>query len=208
MGSGQSSSSKVTKQDKAILDLKLQRDKLKQYQKRIESVLESEKQAAQDALARGNKNRALLALRRRKYQQSLLVQTDNQLATLQELVQSIEFSLVEKDVLFGLRQGTDVLKELNREVNVESVEKLMGETADAIAYQREVDEMLQSKMSVEDEEAVQAELAAMEAERLGETIPILPNAPTKEPTQQVPELEEPTVSTPAHEREQRIALPA
>ena len=49
---------------------------------------------------------------------------------------SIEFSLVEKDVLYGLRQGTAVLKELNREMSMESVEKLMDETAEAVAYQR------------------------------------------------------------------------
>ena len=89
-----------------------------------------------------------MALRRRKYQEQLLVKTDNQLETLQQLVRlvaaamlnaqvsSIEFSLVEKDVLFGLKQGNAVLKELNAEMTVESVDKLMGETADAIAYQR------------------------------------------------------------------------
>merc|ERR1711939_666864 len=145
MGQGQSGP-KITAQDKAILDLKLQRDSLKRYQKRIEGVLKAEKEAAKEALAAGHKQRALTALRRRKYQETLLLQTDQQLATLQDLVSSIEFSLVEKDVLYGLRQGTSVLKELNKEMNVESVEKLMGETAEAIAYQQEVDEMLQSRM--------------------------------------------------------------
>lgn len=56
--------------------------------------------------------------------------------SLSQQVSSIEFSLVEKDVLFGLKQGNSVLKELNREMSIENVEKLMGETADAIAYQK------------------------------------------------------------------------
>lgn len=43
---------------------------------------------------------------------------------------------MEKDVLFGLQQGNSVLKEIHKEMNVESVEKLMGETADAVAYQK------------------------------------------------------------------------
>ena len=34
-----------------------------------------------------------------------------------------------------MQQGNLVLKELHKEMNVENVEKLMGETADAIAYQ-------------------------------------------------------------------------
>jgi hypothetical protein len=43
--------------------------------------------------------------------------------------------LVEKDVIFGLQQGSAVLKEINKEMSLEAVEKLMDDTADAIAYQ-------------------------------------------------------------------------
>jgi len=46
--------------------------------------------------------------------------------------------LVEKDVIFGLQQGAAVLKEINKEMSLESVEKLMDDTADAIAYQEVV----------------------------------------------------------------------
>jgi charged multivesicular body protein 6 len=43
---------------------------------------------------------------------------------------------VEKDVVFGLQQGNAVLREINKEMSFESVEKLMDDTADAIAYQK------------------------------------------------------------------------
>ena len=55
----------------------------------IEGVLEGEKVSAKEALAKGNKQRAITALRRRKYQETLLTQTDKQLATLQDLVRFI-----------------------------------------------------------------------------------------------------------------------
>jgi charged multivesicular body protein 6 len=49
----------------------------------------------------------------------------------------VEFALVQKDVVFGLQQGTNVLKEIHKEMGgLEHVEKLMGKTADAIAYQQ------------------------------------------------------------------------
>lgn len=51
-------------------------------------------------------------------------------------VSQIEFSLVEKDVVFGLRQGNEALAQLNREMNTESVERLMEDTAEAVAYQK------------------------------------------------------------------------
>ena len=48
--------------------------------------------------------------------------------------QSVEYALVEKQVLDGLKSGNAVLKEIHKETSVEAVEKLMDDTADAIAY--------------------------------------------------------------------------
>ncbi len=39
-------------------------------------------------------------------------------------------------VFHGLRQGNEVLKEIQKELNLESVEKLLEETAEAREYQR------------------------------------------------------------------------
>jgi charged multivesicular body protein 6 len=117
--------------------MKNQRDKLRQYQKRISVLTSREKDIAKECLARGEKDKALLALRRKKYQESLLAKTDAQLEQLEKLTSSVEFALVQKDVVFGLQQGTQVLQQIHREMGgLEAVEKLMGETEDARAYQR------------------------------------------------------------------------
>lgn len=92
---------------------------------------------ARQMLAKGDKKRALLALRRKKYQESLLAKTDAQLEQLEKLTANVEFAQIQKDVVFGLRQGTEVLKAIHAEMGgLENVEKLMGETAEAIAYQK------------------------------------------------------------------------
>lgn len=122
---------------RAILDMKNQRDKLHQYQRRITVLTSRETEIAKEMLAKGDKQRALLALRRKKYQESLLTKTDAQLEQLEQLTNSVEFALVQKDVVFGLQQGTKVLQEIHKEMGgIEHVEKLMGETAEAVAYQQ------------------------------------------------------------------------
>ncbi|KAI7956788.1 hypothetical protein MJO28_003883 [Puccinia striiformis f. sp. tritici] len=163
MGQGRSSQTRITNQDRAILDMKLQRDKLKQYQKKIENVLKLEEDIAKQALLVNNKPKALIALRKKKFQENLLSKTDSQLETLQNLVSSVEFSLIEKDVLFGLSQGNQILKEIHKELNIENVEKLMGETADSIAYQNEIGELLMSQMTNEEEEEVHQELEKLQS---------------------------------------------
>lgn len=92
---------------------------------------------ARELLRVGDKKRALLALRRKKYQETLLARTDAQLAQLEQLTSDVEFALVQKDVLFGLQQGTSVLKEIHKEMGgLEGVEKLLGEGEEAREYQR------------------------------------------------------------------------
>lgn len=115
-------------------------------------VIEKEVEAAKLAIQQGNKQKALLALKKKKYQVQLLEKTDQQLMNLEELVRSdynvkrfhanykfqthsIEYALVEKQILEGLKHGNDVLNEIHKETSVEAVEKLMDDTADAIAYQ-------------------------------------------------------------------------
>jgi charged multivesicular body protein 6 len=122
--------------NRAILDLKNQRDKLHQYQKRITVLTDRETAIAKECLVRNDKRRALLALRRKKYQEALLAKTDAQLAQLEQLTSQVEFALVQQDVLFGLKQGTEVLNTIHLEMGgVEAVERLLEDNAEARAYQ-------------------------------------------------------------------------
>ena len=145
--------------------MKNQRDRLHQYQQRITLITDRETAVARVCLARGDKTKALLALRRKKFQQTLLAKTDAQLETLEQLTSNVEFALVQKDVVYGLQQGTSVLKQIHAEMGgIENVEKLMGESEDARAYQKEISEMLGGQMSNQDEDEVEDELDAMEGE--------------------------------------------
>jgi len=208
MGASQSTP-KVTAQDRAILDLKLQRDKLKQYQKKLQQVLDREKEIARQHLEAGDKQRALIALRRRKYQETLLVKTDSQLENLEQLVSTIEFSLIEVSVLHGLKQGNEVLKEIHKEMNIESVEKLLEETAEAREYQREIDEMLSNNLTAEEEEAVEAELKALQAEsdkeQEADHVPVeLPTPPVTVPV--APEESVPAAREEEPEQRERVPV--
>ena len=73
--------SRITEQDKAILNLKKTRDQLLQYQKKIEGNLDKDRELAKRLLKEGKKERAKLLLRKKKYHESLLSKTDGQLYT-------------------------------------------------------------------------------------------------------------------------------
>lgn len=180
--------------------MKNQRDKLQQYQKRITVITDRETEIARQCLKNGDKKKALLALRRKKYQESLLQKTDQQLAQLETLTNDVEFAEIQKDVLFGLQQGTQVLKQIHREMGgMQNVEKLLGDTAEAQAYaevidypfyhfptydpdilgpyiMQEISDLLRGRISNQDEDEVEDELEALEREVSGVQLPDAPEA--------------------------------
>lgn len=158
---GKKKQTRVTEQDRAILQLKQQRDKLRQYQKRIQLQQEKERTLARQLLKDGKKEKALLLLKKKRYQDRLLDKTDNQISNLEQLVQDLEFAQIETKVIDGLKVGNECLKKMHEVMSIEEVERIMDETQDAIEYQRQIDDMLAGSLSPEDEDAVLAELEAI-----------------------------------------------
>uniref|UniRef100_H2NV00 Charged multivesicular body protein 6 n=1 Tax=Pongo abelii TaxID=9601 RepID=H2NV00_PONAB len=156
---GRKKQSRVTEQNKAILQLKQQRDKLRQYQKRIAQQLERERALARQLLRDGRKERAKLLLKKKRYQEQLLDRTENQISSLEAMVQSIEFTQIEMKVMEGLQFGNECLNKMHQQI----------------------DELLGS-FTQEDEDAILEELSAITQEQIE-----LPEVPSEPLPEKIPE---------------------
>ncbi|KAK2445069.1 hypothetical protein P8452_22806 [Trifolium repens] len=185
---------KVTEVDRAILALKTQRRKLAQYQQKLDAVIEAEKQAARDLIREKKKDRALLALKKKKTQEELLKQVDAWLINVEQQLADIELASKQKAVFESLKAGNDAMKAIQSEINIEDVQKLMDETAEAKAYQDEIHAILGEQLSAEDEEEVLAEFENLETQLAVED---LPEAPTTVPAEIDEKLDLPDVPTKA-----------
>ncbi|CAK1596368.1 unnamed protein product [Parnassius mnemosyne] len=194
--------SKVTEQDKAVLQLKQQRDKLKQYQKKLELNLERDRQLAKKLLAEDKRDRAKLLLRKKKYQEQLLQNTDAQLEKLEQLTHDLEFTQIEIQVLDGLKTGNAALKKMHDMLNIDEIEKIMDETKEGVEKQREIDEMISGYLTTEDDEAIEAEL-----ESILDVSDKLPDVPTdKLPESKLEEI--PERPQRAKEKQNKVAIEA
>merc|ERR1711974_193497 len=161
-------------QDKAMINIKSQRDKLQMYQERATKLVAREVEIAKEQLKAGNRKRAMLALKKKKYQEQLLTKVSTQLENIEQMISELEFAQVQKEVFDRLKEGTSMLQELNDQMKLEDVEQLMSDTKEAIAYQNEIDEVLSGKLTAEDEEDLLEELSQLEAEKAGESLPDAP----------------------------------
>eukprot|EP01132_Coremiostelium_polycephalum_P005793 gene5793-7206_t len=164
---------KISDTDKAVLDLKIQRDKLKQFQVQINIVIQKEINIAKECAKSGKKSQALLALKKKKYQEKMLEDSHQNLSNIEELISNIEQAEIQTKIFESLKRGNAALKEIQKECSLEDVENLMAETQDAIDYQNEISNALAGKFSSEEEESLLAELDEMEKQSMA--FPQVPN---------------------------------
>lgn len=182
----------VTAHDRAILQLKQQRDKIRIYQKRTEADLEKNKDLALKLFQNGHKDRALIVLRRKKNMEAILGRTDQQLETLEQLVNDIEYTQIEVSVIEGLKVGSEALKQLNSLMNVDDIQQMMEDNEEAAAKQREISEILSKTSERYDEQELLDELEKYKTkEEPAKTVaPAQKNKVEDIPAEQVVEVEQ------------------
>ncbi|URE48289.1 NPH3 family [Musa troglodytarum] len=189
---------KITEVDRAILSLKTQRRKLAQYQEQLEAVIEAEKQAARDLIREKRKDRALIALKKKKTQEELLKKVDAWLINVEQQLADIELASKQKAVFDSLKAGSDAMKAIQNEISLEDVQKLMDDSAEAKAYQEEMNAILGDRLSAEDEEEITLQ-----------SMPTVPaqSVPSAQETKRTPEVQPEAESQAQCEEEELLNLP-
>eukprot|EP01084_Bolivina_argentea_P095936 172455_1 len=170
----------LSEKDKAALQVKRQRDRLKKYEKEMQKKIDRETEICKQLLKQKKRDKAKLALRKKKYQTNLLEKARNQLLNIEELIENVEAAQMQQEVFKAIQQGTDLLQQINSEMSLDEVEQLMDDTAEAIAFQQELNDILSENLTQVDDDEVLAELAQIEQMEADEMAMDMPNVPSKQ----------------------------
>ncbi|KAF4320940.1 hypothetical protein BBO99_00000731 [Phytophthora kernoviae] len=128
-GAGTSSArSQITSKDKAILDLKNARDRLKKYQSRLDIEANQLHDSAKRLLQAGKRvrllltgflrDRAKLALKLKKYKEQQMQQADEHLIQVLGMLDTVEWETQQLQVFEGLKAGNSILNAIHKVNNV------------------------------------------------------------------------------------------
>jgi charged multivesicular body protein 6 len=177
LGHKKAAESPITDNDRALLTIKVTKNRLTKHRAGIVRTIERESAAAREHAAEGNRLRARDALRRKKYWMTATEKTDEMLMCIDEVLTAIETAQLNKVVYEGIAAGTAVLKQMQQELSLEKAERLMDERADALAVQDEVDAALGTEIDADLENQLQRlEAQTAPANRAPDLA--LPSAPT------------------------------
>ena len=206
----------ISATDRATLDLKNARDKLQRYKMKLEQDDSRIVARAKKAKVDGNTKAALNLLKVRKMKTREVESVEQQLLTVLQMVQTINSKQNEVQVLKAMKEGKDTLQKMHEETTVEDVLTLMDDIQEQNELENEINDILQNSphsLSMEDEEAVEAELEALMMMGVGivdqqeKDSPIttttqekeqqLPIAPDTQPLPQAPSTKLPEATTSA-----------
>lgn len=167
----------ITDADRAVLSLKAQRRKLEAQTSVLEKRIEASTAAVKELLGAKKKERALLALKKRKMDEKQLSSIQAWLLNVEGMLSDMEISKQQSAVFSALQSGNEALKQAQAEMSVDDIQKLMDDTAESKEYMDKVQDILAGQLTDSDAAAVEAEFEELEAQALAAEVAGMPTVP-------------------------------
>ena len=174
--------------ERAILDCKSCRDKIKRYIKNLEQKEQRSKLKVKELLRLKQRDRAKLYLKQSKLFSEQTKIADGQLDMINQQIANIESTSNMNECAEVLNRGNAVLKQLQNEVNIEHWENIKDDLDELKERDREIGDFFKEKGIDEEELETQCddEINKLLAEMQGNDIQ-LPNVPKEQIPQDINE---------------------
>ena len=126
----------------AILQCKTCRDKIKQYIKKLEKRQKDCREKAKQLLLSKEKDRAKIYLRQSKLHQEQIKISDGQLEMVENQIKQIESAQNLQECQAVLKQGNEVLKNLQNTIKIEEWEKIKDDMDELKEKDKEISDYL------------------------------------------------------------------
>jgi charged multivesicular body protein 6 len=130
----------LSKNEKVLLECKQCRDNIKLYIKKLERTSNVKREKAKELLKNKQKDRAKLYLKQSKFHLEQVKISEAQLTMIEEQINNIESTTQMLEIQKVLEKGNNVLKEMQKEMNVEKWEKIKDDMDELQEEQNEINQ--------------------------------------------------------------------
>ena len=170
----------INNEEKAKLKCKMKKDNIKSYIKRLERNANLKREKAKESLRAKNKDRAKYNLKLSKMYQEQIKTADAQLTMLEEQISNLEQATTQRDALKVLEKGNEVLKNLQKECNIEKWEKISDDMNDLKEQQDEINQFFRDRSMDDVDDDVEEEMNKLIESTKSDIEQELPSANTNE----------------------------
>ena len=140
-------------------------ENLEKRQKVVQNKSDDLKKMAMEKNKKGDKQGALMALKKSKMYEPELKKIDGQMMALEQEKIMIESTQTDLQVAVGMKEGANAVKQMQKEANIDDMAELNEELAEMRDQQQEMQEMWADKAE-EGNDDLLAELNELEAENV------------------------------------------
>lgn len=158
--------SKVTDKDRAILELKNARDKLQKFRKKLDGECTKIHEKARCFVREGQKERALVLLKLRKFKMKEADTVEAQLLTVLQMIDDVEWTSMNVEVMNAIQAGNVALKKMHEEMSLDDVEAILEESKEAAIKEDQIADLLSGQFTSEEAVALEEELEALMQESI------------------------------------------
>ena len=130
----------LSQNEKVLLECKQCRDNIKLYIKKLERTSNVKREKAKELLKNKQKDRAKLYLKQSKFHLEQVKISEAQLTMIEEQINNIQSTTQMLEIQKVLEKGNNVLKEMQKEMNVEKWEKIKDDMDELQEEQNEINQ--------------------------------------------------------------------
>ena len=130
----------LSQNEKVLLECKQCRDNIKLYIKKLETTSKKKREKAKELLQNKQKDRAKLYLKQSKFHLEQVKISEAQLTMIEEQINNIQSTTQMLEIQKVLEKGNNVLKEMQKEMNVEKWEKIKDDMDELQEEQNEINQ--------------------------------------------------------------------
>ena len=130
----------LSQNEKVLLECKQCRDNIKLYIKKLERTSNVKREKAKELLKNKQKDRAKLYLKQSKFHLEQVKISEAQLTMIEEQIDNIQSTTQMLEIQKVLEKGNNVLKEMQKEMNVEKWEKIKDDMDELQEEQNEINQ--------------------------------------------------------------------